>query len=487
MPIQVKCACGASFKVKDEMAGKKGKCPRCAGPIVVPAAAPAPELALELEPTTDVGLARPSAPPCRSCGNVYPPQILICTSCGIELATGQFVGGGTGPAMGRRPGPSAGRAPVRTRASQVEEEKSFFKIVLQAFYNPIRAFDNVGYYLISSPTNVALTIGLFFAGLGGMAVLKAKQEAGAFESQEDEGDSVAGAAAGAEGEGAGDAPPPKKVREAHAEDHYFRDDTYKIGRDYWIVGDENGRIDLEIWITVHQPLAGDEKIRAKLLFPAGEVVDLGDAFPFQGMQTYDFETTGVKALEGIPSEKVPFELVIDRVKTTEAGEQVVLTTTYPGRMEFEKPIEEQMAEMEAEADEAMREAGIEPSSRAERKTKEMASFGAAVALQAGMWLVFTAVLACVIDVIGRYATGASRFLAMAVSLVLVQGVVGLLSIGVMFLFIVGIPLSLILLLAFFLLVVWKYVLLGLAVANVYDTGWFGVLMACFVAMTCFWF
>lgn len=39
MPISVSCpACSASFKVKDEFAGKRAKCPKCGGPIVVPAA-----------------------------------------------------------------------------------------------------------------------------------------------------------------------------------------------------------------------------------------------------------------------------------------------------------------------------------------------------------------------------------------------------------------------------------------------------------------
>lgn len=37
MSIRVSChSCSASFKVKDEYAGKRGKCPQCGNPVVVP-------------------------------------------------------------------------------------------------------------------------------------------------------------------------------------------------------------------------------------------------------------------------------------------------------------------------------------------------------------------------------------------------------------------------------------------------------------------
>lgn len=42
MPIRVKCSCGKALSVKDELAGKKVKCPGCASAIPVPKAAPAP-------------------------------------------------------------------------------------------------------------------------------------------------------------------------------------------------------------------------------------------------------------------------------------------------------------------------------------------------------------------------------------------------------------------------------------------------------------
>src|SRR5258708_31160700 len=43
MAIRVTCpACGAGLRVSDEAAGKRGKCPKCGDPIIVPAAEPDP-------------------------------------------------------------------------------------------------------------------------------------------------------------------------------------------------------------------------------------------------------------------------------------------------------------------------------------------------------------------------------------------------------------------------------------------------------------
>jgi DNA-directed RNA polymerase subunit RPC12/RpoP len=63
MPIPVTCdGCGARFKAPDAAAGKKGKCPKCGGRIIVPAPAPA---AVEAAPMDDdmYDLAGGDAPP----------------------------------------------------------------------------------------------------------------------------------------------------------------------------------------------------------------------------------------------------------------------------------------------------------------------------------------------------------------------------------------------------------------------------------------
>ncbi len=471
MPIQVDCACGASFKVKDEMAGRKGKCPKCGGQIAVPA--PAKELELELEPTTDVGLARPASPPCPSCGIVYPPQIVVCTRCGIELATGQFIAGAAVPATGRSSGPSSSRGAIRTRMNQVEEEKSLIKIVLQTFYNPVRAFDNVGYYLMSSPTNVALTIALFFVGLGGSAFLRAYKELHPTgETTQVEASPEETAEPDAE---EAQPPPQKRPRGVHGS-VFFGDDQYRMGDEgVGFSGSEAGDLHAECWIRVMDPLAGNERIEASVRFPSGETVSMGKAEAYRGQQTYDFDTQGVEAIKDGTVGSVPFEFQIVRIRAGEAGDETVHTATYKGALTFEKSWEE----LQAEKEEAMEAAGISPTTE---KAAVAATIGVLFAMYAGALLVFLTVMAFVIDVVGRFATGASRFMAMGVSLLLVQGVAGLLSILMFVAGEVGLPWDVVFVGSFFINVLYKYVLLGLAVAGVYETPWFGVSVACFFMM-----
>ena len=61
MPIPVQCQnCGKSMKVKDDMAGKRGKCPQCGSVIEVPMAGPPPQAAPQQMPPQ---AAPPQMPP----------------------------------------------------------------------------------------------------------------------------------------------------------------------------------------------------------------------------------------------------------------------------------------------------------------------------------------------------------------------------------------------------------------------------------------
>src|SRR5690349_15534846 len=68
MPILVACKCGKKLRVKDELAGKRVKCPGCAQVVTVPAAEEPPELE-EIEPaeervtTPSARRAKPAARP----------------------------------------------------------------------------------------------------------------------------------------------------------------------------------------------------------------------------------------------------------------------------------------------------------------------------------------------------------------------------------------------------------------------------------------
>jgi DNA-directed RNA polymerase subunit RPC12/RpoP len=104
MSFNIRCECGKQFKVKDENAGKKAKCPGCGRVLVLnrPAAAPpssAPELdglaaMAEMERNAVVEENAPVEAPrrqaagpqyariaCPHCGTMIPAQALICEAC----------------------------------------------------------------------------------------------------------------------------------------------------------------------------------------------------------------------------------------------------------------------------------------------------------------------------------------------------------------------------------------------------------------------
>ena len=97
MPIKVKCgSCSAQFKAKDELAGRRIKCPKCQNPVVIsapPAAAPkAPKRAaanplLDILDEEDVR-SRASGPICDNCGSEVTRGTVICIDCGFNLETG---------------------------------------------------------------------------------------------------------------------------------------------------------------------------------------------------------------------------------------------------------------------------------------------------------------------------------------------------------------------------------------------------------------
>lgn len=62
MPIAVMCpGCSANFSVKDELAGKRAKCPKCAEPLTIPGGAPAAPVAVA-KPVTARAVAVPVKP-----------------------------------------------------------------------------------------------------------------------------------------------------------------------------------------------------------------------------------------------------------------------------------------------------------------------------------------------------------------------------------------------------------------------------------------
>lgn len=113
MPISVVCQCGAKLNVKDELAGRAVKCPKCSQTIKVPGAAaqpakpntaasekkpakpqsPAPATADSLGGLLDeVGVAGPPVKhdiACPKCGAGMAEGAVLCIACGYNTKTGK--------------------------------------------------------------------------------------------------------------------------------------------------------------------------------------------------------------------------------------------------------------------------------------------------------------------------------------------------------------------------------------------------------------
>lgn len=59
MPLVFECSCGKKLKVRDELAGKKVKCPGCGKPVQAPAPVVEEEPIVEVAPTADVMVGEP--------------------------------------------------------------------------------------------------------------------------------------------------------------------------------------------------------------------------------------------------------------------------------------------------------------------------------------------------------------------------------------------------------------------------------------------
>jgi hypothetical protein len=97
MPIEVTCQCGKRIKAKDELAGRRVKCPGCSQPLAIPAPTTA-EAAPQSRPSDaysdlfdDIGLGQQTTGPvCESCRAPIPEKAVLCIQCGYNSQTKAF-------------------------------------------------------------------------------------------------------------------------------------------------------------------------------------------------------------------------------------------------------------------------------------------------------------------------------------------------------------------------------------------------------------
>jgi hypothetical protein len=151
MPIPVKCSCGKSFSLKDELAGKAVKCPACQNVIKIPvpgkvvasasptAGKPAAGQAAPKPPAAKGPPAAKLAPPkaeledlfaqegfqvktgktCPNCFESAPKEAVLCVKCGFHFETGSKIEGH----QTELDGEMSGAAALKKAARDMEQSK----------------------------------------------------------------------------------------------------------------------------------------------------------------------------------------------------------------------------------------------------------------------------------------------------------------------------------------------------------------------------
>lgn len=90
-PVACACACGKKFTAPAKLVGKKVKCPACGQGVVVPGRAlPTKEAGGLSELLDEVGYDQEKTKEsCPECGVTLTPNAVICVACGLNLETGK--------------------------------------------------------------------------------------------------------------------------------------------------------------------------------------------------------------------------------------------------------------------------------------------------------------------------------------------------------------------------------------------------------------
>ena len=89
--IKLQCACRHVLNLPDKLAGQKIRCKRCQKVLSVPRSGSRVESTAPAETDSTSELLVAGSRSCPGCGRTYPPSIIVCTGCGLNLDTGAML------------------------------------------------------------------------------------------------------------------------------------------------------------------------------------------------------------------------------------------------------------------------------------------------------------------------------------------------------------------------------------------------------------
>ena len=119
--IKLQCVCGHLLSLPDSLDGKQVRCKRCNKVLKVRAggssAHQTPDLTASQRLRLEKEFVVQGSRPCPGCGKTYPPTIVVCVACGLNVDSGAMLyasleeapdGAGAGPRADDRPAPPRG-------------------------------------------------------------------------------------------------------------------------------------------------------------------------------------------------------------------------------------------------------------------------------------------------------------------------------------------------------------------------------------------
>jgi len=92
--IRLQCVCGHELRLPDHLAGQQIRCKTCGKIMRVPAETASGSGRVQraagvtdLDPSLRIAGSRP----CPGCGAVYPPGVVVCVQCGLNVDSGAML------------------------------------------------------------------------------------------------------------------------------------------------------------------------------------------------------------------------------------------------------------------------------------------------------------------------------------------------------------------------------------------------------------